>query len=376
MNVKLSVFFIGLAAIACNTLFDSKDTASKSPIELSMDRHAGALLQADTTVNAISIGVIKNGETFIGHYGELDRGKGNKPTNETIYEIASVSKTFAGTLIAQAELEGKLKLDEDIREYLNEDFPNLEYQGHPVRIRDLITHTSGLPRSLPARITSLLENPTDSIAFQIHEIESAYSKKSFFADLHAIVLDAIPGTTFSYSNADTELIAHILENIYDKPYNSIIQEKISGKLGLKHTGTILQAGTEKLLANGYTTNGVLAPHMTSTLWNAGGGMTSTLPDLLKYMEFQLNQSDPVASRSHQVVFDNAGDRVAYYWPVRQDEENGTYYSHHGGAFGMQNYLFIFPERNLGISIIINQSIADSAGKLLRMAGGILENLNQ
>lgn len=375
MHTKLSISFIGLAIIACNTLLDSKALAPKTPIERSMDKHARSLLLADTTVNAISIGVIKNGKSFIGHYGELDRGKGNKPTNETIYEIASVSKTFAGTLIAQAELEGKLKLDDDIREYLNEDFPNLEFQGNPVRIRDLITHTSGMPRSLPTAITDLLENPTDSIAFQIHDIESTYSKKSFFADLHAVVLDAIPGTNFSYSNADTELIAHILENIYNKPYNSIIQEKISKKIGLKHTGTALQVGTEKLLANGYTTNNVLAPHMTSTLWNAGGGMTSTLPDLLKYMEFQLDQSDPVASRSHQVVFDNAGDRIAYYWPVRQDEENGTYYSHHGGAFGMQNYMFIFPERNLGISVIINQSTQDSAGKLLRIAGGLLADLD-
>lgn len=373
MHIKLSLLLICSLLLNCTGPSDQQ-TALKTPIELSMDKHAQLLL-ADTTINAISLGVYIEGKTFIGHYGELDRGKGNKPTNETIYEIASVSKTFAGALVAQAELEGKLNLEDDIREYLKEDFPNFQYEGHPIRIKDLITHTSRLPRFLPESITEMLENPTDSLAFKVHEMEIGYSRRSFFDDLHSVVLDTIPGTTFSYSSVDTELIAHILENVYGKSYNALIQEKISSKLGLKQTGTILQNGDKDRRANGYTTNNALAPHMVNTLWNAGGGMMSTLPDLLKYVQFQLDKENPIAVKSHTVVYENGGDTIAYYWPVRYDEENGTYYSHHGGAFGTQNYLFIFPDKDLGISVVINQSISDSANKLLSVVGGILADLN-
>lgn len=345
----------------------------KSPIELSMDSNADTLL-LDPTINAISIGVYKDGKTYIKHYGELDKGKGNKPTDATIYEIGSVSKTFAGTLVAQAELEGKLNLEEDIRKYLKEDFPNLEYQGNPIRVKHLITHTSRLPRFLPKAINPIVENPTDSLAFHIYEIEKNYSQEKFLSDLHGVVLDTIPGTKDSYSSADTELIAHILENVYGKSYHEIIQEKISTQLGMKNTGTVLSESAQNNLANGYLEDNIVAPHMINTLWGAGGGMTSTLPDLMKYAEFQLDKENKVSAKSHEVVFQNGNFRVGYYWPIRFDQSYGTYYSHQGGAFGVQNYLFIFPEKDLAISVVINQNISNSTNRLVSVVTGIMEDL--
>lgn len=373
MKTQLFLVLILILIISCKNSSDKSQTVERNPIELSMDKNASALL-LDSTINAISIGVYKDGKTYISHYGELDKGKGNKPTDETIYEIGSVSKTFAGTLVAQAELEGKLNLEDDIRKYIKEDFPNLEYQGNPIRIKHLITHTSRLPRFLPVAINQIVENPTDSLAFHIYEIEKNYSKEKFLSDLHTVVLDTIPGTKDSYSSADTELIAHILENVYNKPYNELIQKKISTKLGMKNTGTVLQESSQNNLANGYIENNTLAPPMINTLWGAGGGMTSTLPDLMKYAKFQLDKKNEVAVKSHQVVYKNGKWEIGYYWPIRFDESHGTYYSHHGGAFGMQNYLFIFPDKDLGISIVLNQNISRTSNKLAQVAGGIMEDL--
>jgi len=303
MKIKLLIFITSIFIISCKNSPNKRQTIERSPVELSMNRHADSLL-LDSTINAISIGVYKGGNTYINHYGELDKDKENKPTDETIYEIGSVSKTFAGTLVAQAELEGKLNLNDDIRKYLKEDFTNLEYQGNPIRIKHLITHTSRLPRFLPETITQIVENPTDSLAFKIHEIEKNYSKENFLSDLHNVVLDTIPGTKDSYSSADTELIAYILENVYNKSYNDLIQEKISIKLGMTNTGTVLQETLKINLANGYIENNTLAPSMINTLWGAGGGMTSTLPDLMKYAKFQLDKENEVVLKSHQVVYKN------------------------------------------------------------------------
>ncbi len=373
MKIKFLILFTSIFIVNCENSTKKKQIIEKSPIKLSMDKNADSLL-LDPTINAISIGIYKDGKTYINHYGELDKGKGNKPTDETIYEIGSVSKTFAGTLVAQAELEGKLNLKDDIRKYLKEDFPNLEYQGNPIRIKHLITHTSRLPRFLPETITQIVENPTDSIAFRIYEIEKNYSKEKFLSDLHTVVLDTIPGTKDSYSSADTELIAHILENVYNKPYNELIQKKISTKLGMKNTGTVLQESSQNNLANGYIENNTLAPPMINTLWGAGGGMTSTLPDLMKYAKFQLDKKNEVAVKSHQVIYKNGKWEIGYYWPIRFDESYGTYYSHQGGAFGTQNYLFIFPEKDLGISIVLNQNISGTTNKLVKVVGGIMEDL--
>lgn len=373
MKIK-HLTFIYILIVSCQNPSKKNKTVERNPIEISMDRHADSLL-LDPTINALSIGVYKNGKTYINHYGELDKGKANTPTDETIYEIGSVSKTFAGTLVAQAELEGKLNLEDDIRKYLKEDFTNLEYKGRPIKIKHLITHTSRLPRFLPDTITQILENPTDSLAFQIHEIEKSYSKEKFLSDLHNVVLDTIPGVIDSYSSADTELIAHILENIYNKPYNELLKEKIATKLGLKNTGTVLQKDQKSNLANGYIVGNRLAPSIINSLWGAGGGMTSTLPDLMQYAKFQLDKEDEVSTKSHEVVFQNGNWKIGYYWPIRFDESYGTYYSHQGGAFGTQNYLFIFPEKDLAISVIVNQNLmSETSNKLLTIVGGIMEDL--
>ena len=342
MKIKLLLFIIGSFLFSCKNTQDKKQNADKNPIEISMDRNADSLL-LDPTTNGISIGVYKDGKSYIRHYGELDKGKGNKPTDETIYEIASVSKTFAGTLVAQAEFEGKLNLEDDIRKYLDGDYPNLEYDGNPIRIKHLITHTSGLPKFLPLEINTLFEKPDDSLAFKISAIENNYSKKRFLQDLESIVIDTIPGTINEYSNADTVHIAHILENIYEMNYNDLIQSKICNKFGMAQTGTVLNAYQKEHLANGYTNNHSLAPHMSSTLWSAGGGMTSTMPDMMKYIKFQLDGENELALKSHEVLYENDGQKVGYYWPIEFDDKNGTYLFHHGGAFGIQNLLFIIPK---------------------------------
>ena len=373
MKIILFIFFVSFSVVSCKYSQINKHTAQRNPIELSMDKNAESLL-LDPTINAISIGVYKDGEIYINHYGELDKGQGNKPTDETIYEIASVSKTFAGTLIAQAELDGKLNLEDDIRKYLKEDFSNLEYEGNPIRIKHLITHTSRLPKFLPNAINKLFENPNDRLAFNIYQIEKDYNREKFIMDLQSISIDTIPGTKFDYSNADTELVAYILENIYKKPYNQLIKEEICNKIGMTNTGTVISDDSKINLANGYTVNGVLAPHMTHQLWGAGGGMMSTIPDLIKYIKFQLDNNNETSVRSHQVIYENGEEKIGYYWPISNDENNGAYYSHHGGAFGTQNLLFVIPKTNMGVIIFTNQSLPETAGKLYRVMDGILKDL--
>ncbi|HAS42134.1 MAG TPA: serine hydrolase [Microscillaceae bacterium] len=372
MKIKTLIVF-ALIIVSCQTKQEKKENAKKSIVEQSLDKNADLLL-LDSTINAISIGVYHKSKTYIKHYGELDKGKGNKPTDETIYEIASVSKTFAGTLVAQAELEGKLNLEDNIQKYLKKPFPNFEYNGNPIKIKHLITHTSRLPRFLPDIINKIVENPTNDLAFKIHRAENNYSKEKFFSDLALVNLDTIPGTKEGYSSVDTELIAHILENIYGKSYEELIQKKICQKLAMTHTGTVLKENAKHKLANGYLENNVLAPKMISQLWGAGGGMTSTLPDLMKYIKFQLNSKDEVAKKSHQILYQNGNYKIGYYWPIGFDQDLGTYYSHQGGAFGIQNYMFVFPEENLGISVIINQNIKGTSNKLLKVVHGILEDL--
>ncbi|RTZ49251.1 class A beta-lactamase-related serine hydrolase [Chryseobacterium arthrosphaerae] len=113
---------------------------------------------------SVSVGILKDGKVYTRHFGELDKGKGNKANDDTYFAIASVTKLFTGQLLAQAVLEGKVNLDDDVRKYLKGSYPNLEYNGVPIKIRNLISYETALPRNLP-NDDELRKNMTDETPF-------------------------------------------------------------------------------------------------------------------------------------------------------------------------------------------------------------------
>lgn len=104
---------------------------------------------ADGRADGVSIAVVRNGQPHFYDFGTTTRGKDKPPTADSVYEIGSVSKMFNALILAHAVLEGKINLQDDIRRYLPGDYPNLAWEGTPVRIVDLVTTTSALPDNLP-----------------------------------------------------------------------------------------------------------------------------------------------------------------------------------------------------------------------------------
>jgi CubicO group peptidase (beta-lactamase class C family) len=138
-------FLLSAALLAAGC---SGDNVPTKDLAAEIDEVAATLIE-QPLLHSTSIGVVYRGEEFIRHRGDMEAGKPSPPTDATFYEIGSLSKTMAGTLMANAVLERKLSLDDDIRIYLQGDYPNLQYKGEPIRIRHLLSHTSGLPNMLP-----------------------------------------------------------------------------------------------------------------------------------------------------------------------------------------------------------------------------------
>ncbi|MEL7122237.1 MAG: serine hydrolase domain-containing protein [Bacteroidota bacterium] len=366
-------WFIGLAILSCNSNESTNSDQAEDPIQMAIKEQAESLL-SDPKINAVSIGIYKNKKDYTAHFGELDKGEGNVPTDEAIYEIASVSKSFTGTLVAQAVVDKKLSLEDDVRKYLEGDYTNLEYEGNPIRVRHLVTHTAGLPRFFPDRINDLFNTIDETLPFRIYEIEKDYSKEEFLTDLSKISIDIVPGTSYRYSNADVELMAHILEKAYQMPYERLLEENICKKAGMNNTKVHLSEEEVDLFANGYGETNQLVPHFANTLWGAGSGIKSTTADLIKYMKFQLDDNNTIVAASHESLYADANLEIAYLWPIENNAEDGIYYNIHGGAFGTQNYLMIVPKYQLGISIITNQSGPETQGKLMSTLENLLEEV--
>lgn len=370
MRVGVSVFFI-IFIIACQDNKNTKEEGDSNRVELMMNEYADSIL-IEPEITAISIGIVYQNENYSGHYGSLEKGGANQPSNQTVYEIGSVTKTMVGTLVAKAALENKLSIEDDIRDYLPEEYPNLEYNGAPVRIKHLITHTSRLPYFLPQSAEDVLTNLNDSIPFLLDAILMSYDEEKFFADLHEVTIDTIPGIRYTYSNAGAEIIGYILTKIYHKSLDQLIVEYYGKEHGMIHTRiTAVENATKNIASGRWMTNEAVSPSLKNPLWGAAGNVRSTTGDMLNYMKLQLNKTNPIIEKAHTVLYtDGVRNNLAYFWRIDMEENEGITYSHHGGTPGMQNWVYLFPDYDLGIFVITNQS----GPKTARHLADLIQNL--
>ncbi|WP_252255529.1 serine hydrolase domain-containing protein [Lysobacter capsici] len=351
------------------------DTPAKH-LETEIDEVAASLIE-QPLLHSTSIGVVYRGKEIIRHRGDMHAGKPSPPTDATLYEIGSLSKTLAGTLMANAVLERKLSLDDDVRMYLSESYPNLQYNGEPIRIRHLLTHTSGLPNMLPERANTVLADFTDRrTPGELNVIYAHYGKADFFKDLHAVEIPRMPGKKYAYSSSGTELTAHILETVYKRDYESLLRGSFRDSAAMTGIRIRLSDAEADRLAIGYhSDNPAATTPMPQLPWGASGNVKATVPDMMKYLKFQL-ANGPVVKESHRTLVEfDSGFSIGYFWNIVTDDRlKGVYYAHHGGVPRSQCYIYIVPKYDLGIFIITNQSGDQTANAMEAAIDRLVEKI--
>ncbi|PRB06240.1 serine hydrolase [Chryseobacterium sp. MYb7] len=343
--VTLIIFF---ALLGCKSVHPTH----QQNVENAITKNALKLLE-DKRFHSVSIAVLKDGKSTTKHFGELTIGKGNKPNDSTLYELASVTKTFTGYIAAKAVLDQKIHLEDDIRIYLDERYPNLEYKGEPIKIKHLITHTGGFP-NFPIK---------------------SENKKAFFEGLKIIKIGTKPGEVYSYSNTAPELTAYILEKVYQKPFEELVIEFILKPNNMNQTKFTLNKSDRTRLVKGYNDKNEIMPNFNRTLWGGISGLHSTTTDLVKYMKLQLDPSNPIVKESHKRLYKEGSDFwEGYHWYIIEND-NQLLYRHHGGIYGMQNWFVIYPKQSIGISILTNTSFNETGEILEKTVDNLYDDIN-
>ncbi|SNR15609.1 serine hydrolase domain-containing protein [Tenacibaculum jejuense] len=321
-----------------------------SELKNAIDIYAKETL-AEGNINALALSVYKNGEIYHNYYGNINKN-GGKPNDNTYFEIASITKVFTGSLIAKAVLEGKIKSEDDIRLYLKGNYSNLEFKGTPITIRNLLTHTLGFKERRPPKFNKIWTDISNGY-YESKPIE--YSTDEFLEELKSVELDKKPGTFYTYNSVGSEILAYILEQIYQDTYNNILNAFLED-LDMKNS--YLEGTRDKKvdLIDGYDEHGNLAPKARNILLGGGGGMVTTLPDLTKFMKFQLESKNPLVKESVKELYtDREGDKIAYLWDVDYGEREGFYYKKTGTSNGVQSVILICPDTKYGLILIMNNT---------------------
>lgn len=364
-------FFFVICCIATSFLSFSQDASSAGMDVYSLMGQNAERLKKLSGANSVSIGLLKDGQVYTQHYGEIDKGKGNKTTDKTPFEIASVTKVMTGYLMAKAVLDKKINLEDDVRKYLDGTYPNLEYQTIPVRIKDLVSFKAALDREIPdAREIKKTNN--DSTMFRLKKMDERYSKQQFLADLKTIKLDTVPGNKHKYSNTSLELSALILEKVYHKNFETLLEEQFLSKAHMNSTRRNLK--TDPTIANGYNVNGVLMPNSFTNLWAAGGYRNSTMNDLIQFLKVELDTKNSIVRESQRNILNSEPIWNGYFWDEIGRSENGKYCYKHGGSYGTNTLFIVYPELQIGLCIIVNVTGENTFGNLYETATRLVEDL--
>lgn len=316
---------------------------------------------------AFSAGVIKDGKTYQYNYGSIKKDKSHEPTGQTLYEIGSITKTFGSLLLAHAVLEKRVRLDDDIRKYLKGNYPNLEYNGKAIQLLHLVNLTSRLPDNLPDKPDAFKNVGADSMVFAIAKLHKGYTKANLLEDLHQAKLDTVPGALPRHSNVAGQLLGIILENIYQKPYEELIKEYITGPLKMDHTFMTIPANKAQLLATGYNDKGMVMPYIPEDA-QAAGGLHSSIADLIKYLKFQLDEKDPAVKMTHQPVWGDANVfALGLNWFINKTGDGRLTIHDDGTTLGFTTYFMLYPEQNFGVAVLTNEYSQTSNNDLGKIA---------
>ncbi len=236
-----------------------------------------------------------------------------------------------------------------------------EPEGRPIRLIDLVTHTSGLPREVPRP-----EGPPDD----------PFGPNTKDAQIAAIKTDPLlfpPGTAALYSNYGFDLLGAALSNAGGKSYADLVTERVLAPAGMKDTVFNLRAGDEGRVMQGHNFDGSpMVAANTPTSIACAGGLHSTANDMARWMRWHLDRRDPAGrdlrlldhaayvyrdGLASVVGLDDAGpmDAMGLGWVINMPMNNKPLVlQKSGGLQGSFAYLAMAPTRGVGAFFAMNQ----------------------
>lgn len=322
--------------------------------------------QLDTIVYRSIVDYLSNNNTFSVSIGIYNKGykttycysKEKLPNANNYYNIGSVAKTFVAALLAQAVIEKKINLDDDIRKYLSGNYPNLQYKGHGILVKHLANHTSALPKTFRLLSTKVVDSLRGLTIPEQVDYLGNYSRNNLLDDLMKVKPDTIPGTKFNYNSTAVMVLIALLENSYNDSYEHLISAYLKEHLGMYHTVPYLDESQKKDVVQGHNNKGQPVPFANLKGFYFGPTMNSTINDMLTYIEANLKLKDRALRLTHQLTYGkDDGFGMGLGWMIDRDERGIRYFYHDGNTkIGYNTLCVLYPTDDYGIVIIVNDTV--------------------
>ena len=283
---------------------------------------------------------------------------GAKPFNrDTLFEIGSMSKVFTSLLLADMTLRGEVSLDDPAAKYLPAAARMPERGGKQITLRDLATHSSGLPR-LPDNMP--FGNPANPYAY--------YTEAMLLDFLGRYQLTRDIGSKYEYSNLGVGLLGYLLARRAGTSYEALLRDRILRPLGMKDTAITLSADQKARFAQGH--DAMMQPVQAwdlPTLAGAGA-IRSTAQDMLTFLEAAMGiRRTPLSPAFALMLAERRPGatpnvQTGLAW-VRIGSPRGEIIFHDGGTGGFRTCMAFDRAKHRGVVVLTNAAREPSSNDL-------------
>ena len=277
----------------------------------------------------------------------------------TVFYVASVSKQFTAASVILLALDGLLSLDDPVRKHI----PELRDYGHPLTIRHMINHTSGLRDYLTLMPLAGMRGENVNSDDEILQLILRQQKLNFE-----------PGTEYLYSNSGYYLLAEIVRRVSGKSLREFADERIFRPLGMTQThfhDDRTMIVKDRALAYSPDGNGFRLNYWANFDKVGSGGLMSSIEDLAKWdRNFYTREvgGDGLHRELHRRAVLATGDTITYAGGLTVDEYRGLPTVRHGGSTaGYRTEILRFPEQRFSAIVLCNVSAAVPATYTNRIA---------
>ena len=274
-------------------------------------------------------------------HGYADIGSGTPVTPGTLFQIGSISKSFAALAVLREVEAGRLSLQAPVTDYLP--WLPLRTVGEPITLHHLLSHTAGLPPGMEASPSTLGE------ALRLARIEPA------------------PPGGFFYSNLGYSLVGLVLERVSGKPIADVLRESVLDPAGMAATEPVITNALRARLAVGYSAADSSRPWhpgmpLAPATWvetdSAAGSICATAEDMAAYARLLLNEGAGVLSRSsfERITTAVGEDEEGYgygYGLYVEERSNGRVIGHPGAMVGFSSELEVDARAGIGAVVLCN-----------------------
>lgn len=328
-------------------------------LEAFLDGFLPYALERGRIPGAVVVVVRGDGVVLEKGYGFADVAK-RKPVSPetTLFRPGSVSKLFTWTAVMQQVEAGKIDLDKDVNTYL--DFKIPPFQGKPITMRNIMTHTAGFEES----VRYLISNDPKAVMTLKKQMPLALPERVF-----------APGTTPAYSNYATALAGYIVERVSGEDFDGYVESHIFKPLGMAHSSfrQPLPANLVPLMSGGYPDVTQKARPFEMVIPAPAGSLSASGADMGKFMIAHLNDGagllkPETTKMMHDFKAPGVGPLNSMALGFYEQQVNGHRAIAHGGdTVWFHSYLWLFPDADVGVFISMNSAGKEGAAGAVRSA---------